>query len=125
MSLCHTLSIRTVVIMGAALLVVACTIASFAVDVTLIVVVFGCVGGFGQGCVLISGPMIVHLYFDRWRPFAHGLLYTGVGAAAALGPLAAYATLDAFKMPKVGGVGFCESNCCSSSFCSPPTMRRY
>ncbi|XP_013399564.1 monocarboxylate transporter 13 [Lingula anatina] len=73
---------RKVTIAGSIICAIAFALAIFSPSVSVLIIVYGALGGFGFGLMYLPAIVMVGFYFEKKRAFATGIAVCGSGAGA-------------------------------------------
>ncbi|XP_032585732.1 uncharacterized protein LOC6580981 isoform X2 [Drosophila mojavensis] len=79
-ALINSYGFRPVAMLGVAISTLALLGASFSPNLTVMILVYGIVGGPGLSMIWVSSQLIIGFYFERYRALASGFSCSGAGA---------------------------------------------
>lgn len=122
--LTHYFSIRVIMITGTLLTSLGVSLCYIPLNLTAIVIFLGVIYGIGIGLVLITSPVIINQYFNRYRTIAIGITFSGASAGSIVLPplteylLETYGLRGCFLL--LGGILL--HGVVAASLCRPPSI---
>ncbi|XP_065366934.1 uncharacterized protein Targ [Calliphora vicina] len=88
---------RPVALSGCLMSITVLTIASFSVNLPMMIVFYSILGGPSLSMIWVSSQLIIGYYFDKYRPIANGAACSGAGAGIML-----FSYMNSVLVPVIG-----------------------